>query len=187
MALIVEDGTGLADADSYLSLAALKTGLDRRGYSYAGFSDTDLEVRLRAATNYVDARYRYKGDRMTADQALEFPRANLVDWSGYTIAGVPQRVKNAVVELAYAALSDTLMPNLDRGGRVVSESVGPISTTYAQDAPAGTVFMLAEGMLKPYIRDASVKGPPRFGGGTDGYFSLGMHDDQSATGDDLLS
>lgn len=183
MPLIVEDGTGLANAESYLSVADLKSYADARGRSYAGKADTALENALRIATNYVDTKWRYKGDRATALQALEFPRTSLIDWSGYSITGIPGRLKNATAELALKSLTDDINADQDRGGKVVSESVGSVSISYAADAPAGRVYTLAMGFLQPYIRDGSVKGSPRFGGGTEGYFEFGMHDHPSeATG-----
>lgn len=153
MALIVEDGTGKSDAESYVSVAEFKGFCDGWGYSYAGKTDTEIEQKLRQATAYVDTKFRYKGVRTLAAQALEFPRSGCVDWSGLEATGVPGRVKRATNELAFKAFSGNLSEDLDRGGRVKSESVGPISTTYADDAPAGRVFMQAKGFLDPYIRD----------------------------------
>ena len=40
------------------------------------------------------------------------------------------------------------MPDLDRGGKVISETVGPISTTYSSGAPAGTRFEMIESILR---------------------------------------
>ena len=39
MALIVEDNTGLAGAESYISVAEFKTYADAHGHSYAGKTD----------------------------------------------------------------------------------------------------------------------------------------------------
>lgn len=177
MALIVEDGTGKADAESYVSVASLKAYADARGIAYAGAADTALEQKLREATTYIDSRYRYKGMRLRAEQALEFPRESLIDWSGITVTGLPKRVKDACCDLALRALAEPLFTDLDRGGKVRSETIGSISTTYADDAPVGKVFSTADGLLKPYVRDpkGQLTGPV-FGGSTEGYFHLGMHD-----------
>ncbi len=153
MALTVEDGTGLAGADSYLSLAAFKAQMDAWGYVYGAIADADLEVALRRATDYIDTKFRYKGNKLTAAQALEFPRSDLFDWSSYAITGVPVRVKRACAELAFKATSTSLHEDLARGGMVTSESVGPISVSYSDKAPAGTVFTAAKGFLDPFIRD----------------------------------
>jgi hypothetical protein len=175
MPLIIEDGSGKADADSYQTVAAFKLYCDDRGMSYAGHSDADIERALRQGTNYIDTAFRYKGNRSLASQALEFPRSNLVDWSGFTITGLPVRVVRACSELAFRALSQPLMEDLDRGGKVVSESVGSISVTYAQDAPAGKTWQAAQKLLEPYIRDPNERGSPYFTEPSGSAFSFDMH------------
>lgn len=153
MSLIVENGTGLANADAYTGLVHFKEYCSHRGYRWEDAEDFAIENAIRLATGYIDTIGRYKGARLLEGQSLEFPRSDLTDWSDYTIAGVPERVKHACIELAFKALSESLYKDLDRGGRVVSESVGPISVSYAADAPAGKVFVYAKNMLLPYLRD----------------------------------
>jgi hypothetical protein len=160
MALIIEDGTGLADADAYISVVDFKAYCDGRGMSYAGKSDTDIEISLRKAAAYIDTVKRYKGSRISASQALEFPRSGLSDFGGLTITGVPKRVKDASAELAFKAFDTDLHKDLDRGGKVVSESVGPISVTYANDAPVGKMFTSAMRLLEPFFRDSGDLGRP---------------------------
>lgn len=177
MALIVEDGTGLLDADSYVTLADFKAWCSNRGYRWEDSEDFEIEAQLRLATGWIDTYNRYKGLRMSAAQTLEFPRTGLVDWSGHTITGVPHRVKQACCELAYKGLSEPLYVDLDRGGMVTSESVGPISVSYAADAPAGKVFMFAANLLKPYVRDPKqISYSPWQEPDTDMHTTLGMHD-----------
>lgn len=185
MALIVEDGTGKADADSYVSLAAFKAYCDGRGYSYGTTSDAVLEQKLRLATDYVDTIFRYKGVRLIASQAREFPRTSLIDFSGYEVTGLPPRVVRATCELAFKGITEDLYVDLDRGGRVTSESVGPISVSYAPDAPAGKMFRFAENLLKPYIRgDMDFINPVFFGTSEEAAFDKGM-DDQPGDYDPL--
>lgn len=177
MALVVEDGTGKSDAESYLSVADFKTYADGRGYSYAGTSDSVLEQKLRLATGYIDTRFRFKGDRMTGAQALEFPRSSLIDWSGYAIAGVPQRLKQATAELCFKAISDALYEDQDRGGMIKSEKVGSLSVDYADGAPTGgKTWTFAFNLLSQYVRDKDTVYAPFAGGETKGYFHLGMMD-----------
>jgi hypothetical protein len=180
MALTVETGAGLAGADAYVSQDDFKSYCSARQYDLIGRQPAELDAKLRLATQYIDTQWRFKGTRLSASQALEFPRSGLVDWSGFTISGVPKRLKDAACELAFAALSTDLYEVADRGGRIKSESVGPISVTYADDAPAGKVFTFATRLLQPFVRDTSDIGAPEFGGATEGYFTLGMHDDVSA-------
>lgn len=176
MPLTVENGTGLSDADSYITVAAFKAYADDRGYSYAGYTDTQIEQKLRLGTQYVDTIQRYKAQRLVASQSLEFPRLELYDWSGILVEGVPLRVKNATAELAFRALSGELYADLDRGGQVQSESVGPISVTYKDGAPVGKFFTFAMNLLEPYRKEKrDLMGTPKFGGADTGYFTLDIH------------
>lgn len=183
MALTIEDGTGKSNADSYLSLADLKTWATSRGRTAVDDSDDDvLEAKLREATEYIDAQFRFKGSRLKATQSLEWPRAGVNDWGGLAVTGVPLRVRNACADLACRALSESLFQDAARGGKVVSESVGAISVTYAADAPAGKLWAAAHALLAQYVDDRnrpSMTGPVTSGLPAQldaGYFSLTTHD-----------
>lgn len=60
MTLVVEDGTGVAGANSYESLASFKSYHDDRANSYAGSDDAAIEAALIRATQYIDRRWRTK-------------------------------------------------------------------------------------------------------------------------------
>lgn len=152
MALVVEDGTGLSNAAGYVSVAAFKAYCDARGMDYSDYGTPEIEQAIVRATTYIDGYKRYKGSRKSVEQALEFPRNNLSDWGGLAVTGVPRQVANACAELAFKALSETLSVDLDRGGKVVTESVGPISVTYSDDAPAGKQYTAAHNMLAQFVR-----------------------------------
>lgn len=178
MALIVENGTGLPNADSYVSLAGFLAHCDAFGYDYAGIGNTVLETRIREATVFIDTFARYKGQRLQASQMLEFPRAGLSDWSGLIVEGVPARVVKACCELAWKAGQGALLEDLDRGGQIKSESVGPLSVTYADGAPTGKSFTVAERLLQQYIRTTgdTMRGPAWQPPAPGNLFGIGMHD-----------
>ncbi len=177
MALTVEDGTGRTDAEAYISVSEFKQFAGRRGYNYDEYGDPDIEASIRLATDWIDTYNRYKGTRLRSQQAKEFPRADLTDWSDYVVTGVPQRVKDACAELAFKGLSESLYLDQDRGGKVQSESVGPISVSYAADAPTGKVWTYAQNLLKQYLRDPnSILGPLWTEPAMPSQFSVGMND-----------
>lgn len=185
MSLIVEDGTGLSDADSYVTLAFADAYFTKRGVAAWEAADDDArEAALRRAAEYIDGKFRYKGSRLLVDQAREFPRSSLIDWSGYTITGVPARVQHAACELALRSLSSDLAPDLARGGMIQSESVGPISTTYAAGAPAETAITIVNRYLSQYVRDPDVAPAPAYEEpATDPAFSIGSMDNPQRTTD----
>jgi hypothetical protein len=76
MALVVEDGTARADAESYCSVAAADTYHANRGNTvWAALTQTVKEQCLRKATDYmVVYRNAWDGYRKTTTQALDWPR-----------------------------------------------------------------------------------------------------------------
>ncbi|HEY6965899.1 MAG TPA: DnaT-like ssDNA-binding protein [Burkholderiales bacterium] len=177
MALTVEDGSGLASAESYLSVTDAKAYWTAHGLALGSATDAACEVALRNATIYIDSQWRFKGARLVAGQALEFPRSGLVDWSSAAITGIPRRLKDACAEAAFRALTENLFTDLDRGGQIKSETVGPLSVTYADGAPAGKTFTVVERLLAQYIRDPKrITGGPSFGGGVDGSIQVDTED-----------
>lgn len=167
MTLIVEDGTGRAEAESYVSVADFKVYCDKRGLSYAGKSDDLIEQALRRATQWVDATYgdRFCGVRVHVAQALVLPQAGLVDRQGYYIASdaVPRQVVSATAEAGFRELQSpqSLSPDVTPGKvkkRVRVE--GAVEVEYAVGAAdaAGQapVISVVNGILAPLFRATSV-------------------------------
>ena len=77
MAFVVEDGTGLTNSNSYISVADADTYFsDRNNTVWAALSTTQKEAYLIQATQYIDAVYsdRFSNIKLKSTQALEFPR-----------------------------------------------------------------------------------------------------------------
>lgn len=136
MALVVENGTGLADAESYISLADANARHTALGNTAWTGSDAVKEAALRRATQYMEQAYRsrWRGQRMTSAQALSWPRWG-VQVEGFYIDSdvVPVEVVNACADLALKSLSGELAPDLERG--VIREKVGPLETEYDRNSP----------------------------------------------------
>ena len=137
MPLIVEDGTGIINADSYVSASEFGTYADDNGLSYADFSDDEIEQAIRRGTRYIDGNYasRWPGSKTYGrDQRLAWPRENVLDSDGSEIPDneIPWDLKAATIEASHRELIEPggLVP--DAGGApVTSETVGPISVSYA--------------------------------------------------------
>jgi len=129
MALVVEDGTGKSDADSYLS----ETDADTYHTKYTGSTDwsgassSEKEMALRKATQYLDAVYgrRWKGVRANEAQALHWPRSNAEDRDGVAIDDddLPVMLERATAEAALRAITETngLMPDISDPGDIKRE------------------------------------------------------------------
>ncbi len=164
MSLIVEDGTGKANAESYLSVEAFRAYCTANGYDLGDDTDSACEINLRQAFRYINTIGRYKGVKLVATQRGQFPRTGCVDWSGNAATGIFPDLVEANAELAWKARSEELYVDLDRGGRIASETTGPISTSYFADAPAGKTFRAAMQLLAQYMRDPRQAYPPFIGG-----------------------
>ena len=171
MALIVEDGTGKSDAESYISVADADTYFSKRGNAvWAALTTEQKEQSLRKATDYMGQVYklRWKGVRTTSAQALDWPRA-FVERLDYRYAGlngyttidgqyyypsneVPPEVARACAEMAVRASAEALLP--DVGAQVKSETVGPISVTYADGARQVKSYKSVDGMLSAFLSGA---------------------------------
>ncbi|MCC7172585.1 MAG: hypothetical protein IT459_19210 [Planctomycetes bacterium] len=166
MALIVEDGTGLATAESYVATTAVDTYVaanyetSHAAYTqWTAASTAKKEIALRVATKqYLDVRYRFVGMRANEVQALMWPRSDAYDPDGYEIdsESVPQRVKDALCELALRYVQgDTLAPDISGTAAVEAESVkvGPIeiSTDYAGSVSPVKKYTNVDGILSPLL------------------------------------
>jgi len=161
MALIVEDGSIVANAESYVSVAQADSYFSTRANE--AWSDVeDKEAALRKATDYMLQAYRsrWAGTRVSITQVLDWPRA----WvpipdlpSGYGAGAsylenniVPTEVKNACAELALLSVSGALAPNLERAKSSVT--VGEIAVTYDPASPEYPRYRSIDMMLSPWLK-----------------------------------
>lgn len=164
MSLIVEDGTGLADAESYLSVADAAIYHANMGTdaAWAAVGATAVqEAMLRRATNYLRSRYynMWEGSAVAAAQRLDWPRSGVPTRDGYgAIASnsVPEEVKNACAELALKAFSADLMP--DQNQAVKREKIGPIEVEYSEYSPSSPSYVAIDAMLAPLLRAGAQPG-----------------------------
>ena len=163
MSLIVEDGSNVAGAESYISVADADTYHSNRGNAtWATLTTTVKEQLLRKATDYMVQTYRtqWAGARKYDDQALDWPRYDVPKFdspSGYGVYPsyyaddiVPGEVKVACAELAYKSYSQTLAPDLDRITK--REKVGSLEVEY--DTKAGAPYKkyrAIDNLLRPML------------------------------------
>lgn len=152
MALIIEDGTGRADAESYISVAGADLYHGNRGNSmWQALATERKEQLLRQATDYM-AIYdsQWVGQRAVLGQALGWPRVGAVVY-GQDVASnvVPLPVANACAALALKALSGPLAP--DGGQAVKRQKVGPLEKEYQDNTSAKKTFTGVNQMLGGYL------------------------------------
>lgn len=166
MALIIENGSIVTGAESYVSVTDADTYHLNRGNSiWKTSSVTAKEAALRKATSFVDNYYinRWKGMRTAISQPLQWPRQYVMQYEEYARAGyaqtpvyiesnvIPNELKYAICEAALRSLTTELLPDLDRGGKVKRVTIGPITEEYTDGAPATTTFTMIETLLSTLI------------------------------------
>lgn len=158
MALEVEDGTGKANAESYISVADCVTYCDARGLTFSSGATADQEAALRRATAAIDALYgsRFPGVRLNGrSQALQWPRSDAYDVDSEQIASdeIPMEVTRATCEFAVRELAEpgSTQPDLERGGAIRALKAGSVSIEYAGNATARTVYSIVDGILSTLL------------------------------------
>jgi hypothetical protein len=164
--LVVEDGTGLATAESLASVAFADLFWERRGSPASWFGSTleQKEIALRKATSeWFEAQVGglLRGSIQYRHQRLSFPRIGCYDDEGrYVDPGtVPAQIQEAIAMVAGdARAGDTLMPNeVDRGAlvRETKKGLGFEQTfEYANGGVATSVKRrrAAESLVYPYLK-----------------------------------
>lgn len=164
MTLILQDDTGtVPDANAYIDVAFFKAYHDARGNDYSARTDVQIEQDIVNATDYLDQRFTYVGQRLSGrPQTTEWPRMDAFDRDRYSVNGIPAEVQEATAEYALRAGIAALNPDPDRdetGAAIASksESVGPISEsiTYVSGAvftmpkyPAADARMYRTGLIR---------------------------------------
>lgn len=166
MTITVEDGTVVANANSYVSVAEWKAWAEPRGITMPA-DDADIEPWLIKAFDYIELlRDRYKGETTTSGQALSWPRS-CVYYEGSEIDenSIPARLKQAQIQLAiYSSRGIELSPINEgvRGGSqfLIKQKLGPIEREYSEAA-----FLAANQMPSFYPVDKLLSAFMRVGAG----------------------
>ncbi len=128
--LVIEDGTVVAGADSYVTIVEFEAYADKFGFDRAttwdGYSETVKDQKARVAAQYLDLRYgpRLGGVRVDDDQDTEWPRLGVWDerrgrrWT----ATRSLRWKDAQCEAIWRAVTDELLPDASVGANITEET-----------------------------------------------------------------
>jgi hypothetical protein len=128
--LIIETGIGRADAESFASAAELADYATKFG-KVVPADEPGQEALLRRAALQMNS-LQWRGCAINRDQALAWPRFGVCR-NGFDLPSdaIPAQVKAGQMALAAEIHADDLMDPDTKVGPIVSETVGPLSTTYA--------------------------------------------------------
>jgi len=152
MAIVVEDGTLVSGANSYITLAEFKAWADDRGITYG--NDSLLSQQLYRATDYFET-LRFRGLKADENQTMQWPRDQvLID--GYAVDSneIPSEVKLSIYELIKIEIDgDSKLAPSER--EVTSEQIDSIKITYKDNAGMKRSTPALERALRKLVMPAS--------------------------------
>lgn len=142
MALVLEDGTGLTNSESYIDVDYVDAYFLKRGITEWA-TLTNREQLIVRAMDYIENNYTYKGTKLVPTQSLQFPR--LIN--GETV--YPIALKNAVCELALKSNEEDLLADTDK--TTIREKVGTLEIEYDPNQDNIKSYNYVNKLLAPYL------------------------------------
>lgn len=131
MALVVEDGSVVAGANTYVTLAEFKAWADDRGITYG--TDAAVTQSIYRAMDYLE-RLQFIGNKANENQPLQWPRTEaLIDGYYADATEIPTPVKLALYEaIVVEAAGNSELEVQDR--KTIREKIGDIEVQYADNS-----------------------------------------------------
>lgn len=146
--LIVEDGSIVAGADSYVSLSDARTLAARYGWELPA-DDTEAEQALRNGAGYVGLQESAMcGSRVSPLQELAYPRKNVTLY-GFDVAqvSIPSQITRAQVAAAVEYGAGTDVRGASDGRAVSLERVeGAVTVEYFNNGNNGSSVVITSAM-----------------------------------------
>ena len=146
MALVLENGDGLSNSESYVDVDYVDAYFLKRGITEWA-SLTNREQLIVRAMDYIENNYTYQGTKLISIQALQFPR--LIN--GETV--YPIALKNAVCELALKSNEEDLLADTDK--TTIREKVGALEVEYDPNQDNIKSYNYVNKLLAPYLVSTS--------------------------------
>ena len=132
MALIIEDGSGVANANSYVTAQQWDDWATARGISHT-HSTNHIEEFILTAMDYIEAQ-NFIGRKATDAQSLQWPRTEVyIDSYSVNSDEIPKELKNSVYEVT-RTVSDGNFALSARDRQTTQEKIGDITVTYKNNA-----------------------------------------------------
>ncbi len=157
--LILENGSGVENANTYADLAFCNTYHANLGNDGWDGTDEEKKQAILRAMAWMET-LSWAGVKLDIDNALEWPREGVVTPNGYDFPedSVPWQVQDAVCEGALVEIvaKNALRPELSRGGAIKSQRVeGAVSVEYFAGAPSGVKYTAINKLLLPYLKSVT--------------------------------
>lgn len=169
MALTVETGAGLPDADALISVvdaSAYHAGRGNAAWSSDIYDDEGRERAIRRATAFLSNSFTWAGIRSkNRNQALAWPRSGVVDQEGNGIKAdeIPIEIADACAEIALRELVSpgAMNPDFTSSELVKREKVGQIEVEYALSSTNADaqrpVLLVVRDMISQFLKAGAGK------------------------------
>jgi len=158
MALVIEDGTLVANAYSFVTRAEIIAYAASRGVTIADTADADI-----LAVKAMDYLWTlcFAGDLVSEEQGTPFPRSGLVD--GDTAEGyeytIPAGIKRAQMQLALDSHNGIdLTPSANPDAALKRSKIGPIEEEFFEaeslTLTGAAPLTVANALLAPFLCDS---------------------------------
>lgn len=136
MAIIIEDGSIVAGANSYVTIDETRTYAAARGTTLSAV-DAEVEELIVRSMDYIESQ-SFKGIKLTQDQPLQWPRADVII-DGYLLAtdDIPEELIKGQNE-TILSINNGEDPLADVPRVQESVEVGSISVTYSPGSSTTT-------------------------------------------------
>lgn len=158
MALIIEDGTGVDNANSYITVAEARAFASLRSLILPS-SDSEVEVLIVKAFDYLES-LDYKGNHANPPQSAEFPRRDLyLQGVLFSESQITYKLKQAQSQLTYEAVNIDLQPT-GNGKEVIKEKVDVVEVQYSEKGinVARPTFTTVNSFLKDLLKSGLSSG-----------------------------
>ena len=165
MTLIIEDGSVVPNADSFVSVEDARAIAAELGISLPD-DELKAESALRNGAIYIVTQIESSvtGLRVSPVQRLTFPRSGAISEYGFELANdeVPREAINSQIMAAVDIGKGVDPRKIDNGLRVAGEKIdGAVERTYFDSGKTGgsggsIVLTKAVDALRPYMRPASL-------------------------------
>lgn len=158
VSLIVEDGSCVPNANSYVTLEYADAYMGNTGRkSWFGKTDDEKKAYLINATAYIDRTYSklgWKGiKKYHRNQALCFPRVELYDKDGFEVKDIPEELKKAVCEAGFIAISNSLFSINSSTGDVKRKKAETLEVEYFSSSESSTDYISRFTVLDSLLSD----------------------------------
>lgn len=162
MALVIEDGSIVSGANSFITVAELRTFANQRGVELPT-EDGDLEPIIVQAADYINSyEPKFKGARVNYDQPMAWPRSGVKVYGAEVAETViPAQLKASQAQASILVVNGVdLMPNITNYA-IRRQKVDVLEVEYAAGGGQNNAatpeivpkFPTVEALIKPLLED----------------------------------